>query len=78
MNQVQVEQKSYQMPPQEGFSVAHFLTVADLAAPIRHHVLREPLIVNAIGSRLVICKLPLLMEIGRPLQRRAANRLVGV
>jgi hypothetical protein len=30
MNQVQVEQKSYQMPPQEGFSVAHVLTVADV------------------------------------------------
>jgi hypothetical protein len=30
MNQVQVEQKSYQMPPQEGITVAHFLTVADI------------------------------------------------
>ncbi|MDB5463766.1 MAG: Glyoxalase/bleomycin resistance protein/dioxygenase [Phenylobacterium sp.] len=30
MSQVQVEQKSYQMPPQEGFTVAHFLTVADI------------------------------------------------
>jgi hypothetical protein len=28
MNQVQVEQKSYQMPPQDGFTVALFLTVA--------------------------------------------------
>ena len=30
MDEVQVEQKSYQMPPNEGFTVAHFLTVADL------------------------------------------------
>ena len=30
MNEVQVEQKSYQMPPREGFTVAHFLTVADV------------------------------------------------
>ena len=30
MNQVQVEHKSYQMPPQDGFTVAHFLTVADI------------------------------------------------
>ena len=30
MDEVQVEQKSYQMPPHEGFTVAHFLTVADL------------------------------------------------
>ena len=27
---VKVEQETYQMPPQEGFSVAHFLTVADI------------------------------------------------
>jgi predicted enzyme related to lactoylglutathione lyase len=30
MNNVQVEQKSYQMPPVEGISVAHFLTVTDI------------------------------------------------
>ena len=30
MSQVQVEQKSYEMPPQEGFTVALFLTVADV------------------------------------------------
>ena len=30
MNTVQVDQKSYEMPPREGFSVAHFLTVADI------------------------------------------------
>jgi predicted enzyme related to lactoylglutathione lyase len=27
---VQVEQKSYEMPPRVGFTVAHFLTVADI------------------------------------------------
>jgi predicted enzyme related to lactoylglutathione lyase len=30
MNEVQVEQKNYQMPPRDGFTVAHFLTVADI------------------------------------------------
>ena len=30
MNQVQVEHKSYQMPPKDGITVAHFLTVADI------------------------------------------------
>ena len=30
MNQMQVEQKRYQMPPQQGFVIAHFLTVADI------------------------------------------------
>jgi catechol 2,3-dioxygenase-like lactoylglutathione lyase family enzyme len=30
MNSVQIEQKSYEMPPQEGFTVTHFLTVADI------------------------------------------------
>jgi hypothetical protein len=27
MNAVQVEQNSYEMPPREGFTVAHFLTI---------------------------------------------------
>jgi predicted enzyme related to lactoylglutathione lyase len=31
MNQVQVDQKIYQMPPQDGFTIAYFLTVADIA-----------------------------------------------
>jgi predicted enzyme related to lactoylglutathione lyase len=30
VNQVQVEQKTYLMPPQEGFTIAQFLTVADI------------------------------------------------
>lgn len=30
MDEVAVEQSSYQMPPQEGFTVAHFITVADI------------------------------------------------
>ena len=30
MSKVQVEQKIYEMPPREGFTVAHFLTVADI------------------------------------------------
>ena len=30
MNSVQIEQKSYEMPPKEGMSIAHFLTVADI------------------------------------------------
>ena len=30
MNAVQSEQKSYEMLPREGFTVAHFLTVADI------------------------------------------------
>jgi catechol 2,3-dioxygenase-like lactoylglutathione lyase family enzyme len=37
MNQVQVEQKNYQMPPQDGFSVAHFLTVADIERSARFY-----------------------------------------
>ena len=28
MSSVQVDQKSYEMPPREGISIAHFLTVA--------------------------------------------------
>ncbi len=30
MDNVQVEEKSYQMPPQQGMTVAHFLTVVDI------------------------------------------------
>jgi hypothetical protein len=38
MNQVQVEQKSYQMPPQDGFTVALFLTVADIERSARFYL----------------------------------------
>jgi len=37
MNQVQVEQKSYQMPPKDGFTVAHFITVADIERSARFY-----------------------------------------
>jgi predicted enzyme related to lactoylglutathione lyase len=37
MNQVQVGQKNYQMPPQDGFTVAHFLTVADVDRSARFY-----------------------------------------
>src|SRR3974390_1415118 len=37
MSQVQVEQKSYRMPPQEGFTVAHFITVADIERSLRFY-----------------------------------------
>jgi hypothetical protein len=30
MNSVQIGQKSYEMPPRGGISVAHFLTFADM------------------------------------------------
>ena len=37
MTQVHVEQKSYQMPPQDGIAVAHFLTVADIERSLRFY-----------------------------------------
>ena len=37
MNQVQVEQKTYQMPPQDGITIAHFLTVADVERSLRFY-----------------------------------------
>ena len=37
MTQVQVEQKSYQMPPQDGFTVALFLTVVDVERSARFY-----------------------------------------
>jgi hypothetical protein len=37
MNQVQVEHKSYQMPPKDGITVAHFLTIADIERSLRFY-----------------------------------------
>jgi predicted enzyme related to lactoylglutathione lyase len=37
MSEVQVGQKSFQMPPREGFTVAHFLTVADIDRSVRFY-----------------------------------------
>jgi predicted enzyme related to lactoylglutathione lyase len=37
MSQVRVEQKIYQMPPQEGITIAHFLTVADIERSARFY-----------------------------------------
>jgi predicted enzyme related to lactoylglutathione lyase len=37
MNRVQIGQKSYEMPPREGFTVTHFLTVADIERSARYY-----------------------------------------
>jgi predicted enzyme related to lactoylglutathione lyase len=37
MSSVQVEQKSYEMPPRDGISIAHFLTVADIDRSARFY-----------------------------------------
>jgi predicted enzyme related to lactoylglutathione lyase len=37
MSKVQVDQKIYEMPPREGFTVAHFLTVADIERSSRFY-----------------------------------------
>ena len=37
MNQVQAAEKSYQMPPEGGITVAHFLTVADIERSLRFY-----------------------------------------
>jgi hypothetical protein len=34
MSSVQIEQKSYEMPPRDGFTVAHFITVAEIICRI--------------------------------------------
>jgi predicted enzyme related to lactoylglutathione lyase len=46
MDQAQVEQKTYQMPPQDGFTVAHFLTVADIERSLRFYQ-------TVFGSRIL-------------------------
>jgi predicted enzyme related to lactoylglutathione lyase len=37
MSEVQVGQTSYEMPPKEGISIAHFLTVADVERSMRFY-----------------------------------------
>ncbi len=37
MSQVEVDKKTYHMPPKEGFTVAHFLTVADVERSLRFY-----------------------------------------
>ena len=37
MNQVQVGHKIYEMPPQDGFTIAHFLIVADIERSVRFY-----------------------------------------
>src|SRR5271165_1749089 len=37
MDAVQIEQNSYEMPPREGMSIAHFLTVADVERSARYY-----------------------------------------
>ena len=37
MSQAPVEQKSYEMPPRDGFTVAHFLTVSDIERSARFY-----------------------------------------
>ena len=37
MSNVQIEQTSYEMPPREGISIAHFLTVADIERSARYY-----------------------------------------
>jgi predicted enzyme related to lactoylglutathione lyase len=37
MSEVPVEQKTYEMPPKDGITVAHFLTVADIERSLRFY-----------------------------------------
>src|SRR4051812_22215569 len=37
MNTAQAKQNSYEMPPREGISIAHFLTVADIDRSVRYY-----------------------------------------
>ena len=37
MSQVQVDQHSYEMPPQDGIAIAHFLIVADVERSLRFY-----------------------------------------
>jgi catechol 2,3-dioxygenase-like lactoylglutathione lyase family enzyme len=46
MTQVQVEQKSYEMPPKDGMTIAHFMVVADVERSLRFYE-------KVFGSRIL-------------------------
>ena len=46
MSEVQVGQKTYQMPPQDGISIAHFIVVADIERSLRFYE-------TVFGSRIL-------------------------
>ena len=46
MDELQVEDSSYQMPPQEGFTIAHFLTVDDIERSVEFYA-------KVFGGRIV-------------------------
>src|ERR1700744_2202966 len=37
MSSVQIDQKSFEMPPKEGMSIAHFITVADIQRSLDYY-----------------------------------------
>ena len=37
MSEVKVEQKNYRMPPEDGISIAYFLTVSDIERSLRYY-----------------------------------------
>jgi predicted enzyme related to lactoylglutathione lyase len=46
MSKVRVKDKSYEMPPEKGFTIAHFLTVADVGRSARFYA-------KVFGGRIV-------------------------
>jgi predicted enzyme related to lactoylglutathione lyase len=46
MSQVQVDQKSYEMPPKDGMTIAHFMVVADVERSLRFYE-------KVFGSRIL-------------------------
>ena len=46
MSEVQVDQKSYQMPPKDGMTIAHFMVVADIERSLRFYE-------KVFGSRIL-------------------------
>ena len=46
MSSVQIDHKSYEMPPREGISIAQFLTVADIERSARYYE-------NVFGARIL-------------------------
>ena len=46
MSSVRIEQRSYEMPPKDGMTIAHFITVADIERSLRFYE-------KVFGSRIL-------------------------
>ena len=55
MSSLQIEQKSYEVPPREGISIAHFLTVVDSERSARFYEKVFGARILTMGAAMRLC-----------------------